>query len=374
MAFYSHAATPTLWLDSVRVKRNIQRMVEMASNAGADFRPHFKTHQSLAVANWFNDVGVRKIATSSVRMAHYFSDGGWSDITIAFPANLHEAGLINQIAGNSMLNLLFEDPAVVARFDQVLESSVGGFIKIDIGTQRTGIRYQQIDRILDCIRAVQSAQKIDFRGLLIHAGHTYRARSKGELEASVASVLFDIKELRDALVAETGQEVLISYGDTPSCSIGFATGNVQEFRPGNFVFYDLMQEQIGACRADDIAVMVTCPVVAVHNHRNQAIVYGGAIHFGRDSMQLENGELSFGREVRLMENNWSTDIGHPAHLTALSQEHGIVTWKEGHMPDVIPGDILGFLPIHSCMTAQYIGRYSTLDGRKLDHFVRSDYY
>jgi len=34
--------------------------------------------------------------------------------------------------------------------------------------------------------------------------------------------------------------LLISYGDTPSCSIAENFDEVDEIRPGNFVFYDVM--------------------------------------------------------------------------------------------------------------------------------------
>ena len=71
-------------------------------------------------------------------------------------------------------------------------------------------------------------------------------------------------------------------------------GPVDELRPGNFVFYDLMQEEIGACTLDDIAVAMACPVVAVHPDRMQWIIYGGAIHFSKDFLTLEGGRKCFG--------------------------------------------------------------------------------
>jgi hypothetical protein len=42
-------------------------------------------------------------------MAQYFVDDGWNDITVAFPVNLREAGIINELAGRIQLNLLAED-------------------------------------------------------------------------------------------------------------------------------------------------------------------------------------------------------------------------------------------------------------------------
>ena len=36
------------------------------------FRPHFKTHQSEDIANWFRQFGIKKCTVSSVSMAEYF--------------------------------------------------------------------------------------------------------------------------------------------------------------------------------------------------------------------------------------------------------------------------------------------------------------
>jgi len=40
-------------------------------------------------------------------MAKYFADHGWKDITIAFPVNIREIGLIEKIRESCTLNLLF---------------------------------------------------------------------------------------------------------------------------------------------------------------------------------------------------------------------------------------------------------------------------
>ena len=61
------------------------------------FRPHFKTHQSAAIGEWFRAEGVAAITTSSVEMATYFAEQGWNDITIAFPANVREIDQINRL-------------------------------------------------------------------------------------------------------------------------------------------------------------------------------------------------------------------------------------------------------------------------------------
>ena len=73
----------------------------MAGKAHANrlvFRPHFKTHQSHLIGQWFREEGVTKITASSLSMAAYFAEDGWDDITVAFPVNIREMDTINELA------------------------------------------------------------------------------------------------------------------------------------------------------------------------------------------------------------------------------------------------------------------------------------
>lgn len=86
-----------LLLDESKVKRNIEMMVAKAAKCNTGFRPHFKTHQSAEVGNWFRDQGVDRITVSSVKMAHYFAKAGWMDILVAIPVNVHEIDSYNAL-------------------------------------------------------------------------------------------------------------------------------------------------------------------------------------------------------------------------------------------------------------------------------------
>ena len=47
-------------------------MARKAKDNGLIFRPHFKTHQSIEIGEWFRESGVNKITVSSLTMANYF--------------------------------------------------------------------------------------------------------------------------------------------------------------------------------------------------------------------------------------------------------------------------------------------------------------
>ena len=58
MSIYKTILKPTLLLDENTARANIQRMARKALSAGVQFRPHFKTHQSITIGSWFAEEGI----------------------------------------------------------------------------------------------------------------------------------------------------------------------------------------------------------------------------------------------------------------------------------------------------------------------------
>lgn len=364
---------PTLILDEVRCKANIHRLCQKTREQGVTLRPHFKTHQSEMIGRWFSDEGIDKITVSSLGMARYFAERGWQDITVAFPVNIRQMGEIRELASKVALGLLVLDVDTIDFLGKNLEQSVSIWIKIDVGTHRTGIAPEETPRMDEMIEKLKSYPHLSFKGFLAHAGHTYHSRSVTEVQRIYDHALVTLLELRDAY-ADQFPDVMISLGDTPGASMVGQYGPVDELRPGNFVFYDLMQEEIGACRHDDIAVAMACPVVAVHPDRMQWIIYGGAIHFSKDFLALEGGRKCFGRMVDIKGESWSAEnIERNPFLISLSQEHGIVQCNEDNFHLCRPGDLSLWLPVHSCLTADVMGEYYTTDGQHIDHYRQRVY-
>ncbi|WP_299826498.1 alanine racemase [uncultured Pontibacter sp.] len=357
--------TPTLLLDKQKALKNIQRMVEKASNSGVRLRPHFKTHQSAQVGEWFRAVGIDSITVSSVKMARYFANNGWNNILIAFPANILEMESINALASEINLHLVAVNIETVEALAAELTQPVRIWLKVDTGYGRTGIlphAHTDLDAILDVI---QQCENIWFEGFLTHDGHTYKETEKDAIQSIHNTSLFLLHLLRDRYI-DAFPELKLSYGDTPSCSVLEDLSGVDEIRPGNFVFYDLTQQHIGSCTYSDIAVCMACPVVAKHPERNEIILYGGSVHFSKDVLLQEDGTPCYGRVVTLTENGWSGPMDG-IEVVSLSQEHGIVRASEELFEKYKIGDVMGVLPVHSCLTADLMKGYLTTEGDVLEH-------
>ncbi|GIK57103.1 MAG: alanine racemase [Chloroflexi bacterium] len=350
---------PTLLLDKTKTERNIERMVARAAASGVSFRPHFKTHQSVDIGDWFRNRGVMKITTSSVDMAAYFTAAGWQDILVAFPVNVRQSKAINKLAHEAALHLVVESVATAVTLNNFLSTNVNVWLKVDAGSGRTGIHWQDEELLADVAYTVADAPRLKLTGLLTHAGHTYRATSPEQIAAVYGETAVRLNQARDLLHAE-GHNLLVSVGDTPACSIVDDFSRVDEIRPGNFVFYDLVQQRLGACLPDDIAVGVACPIVAKHEADYRIILYGGAVHLSRDSMVV-NGETIYGRVARLTKEGWGQML-YGSKVVSLSQEHSILKTDPATFESLDVGDVLVVLPVHSCLTVDLYGRYTTLSG------------
>ena len=351
---------PAMIIDEARARANIRAMAEKARASGVVFRPHFKTHQSPAVAKWFRDEGVEQITVSSVPMAELFAETGWNDITIAFLLNPLEAGRIERLADRmaargGRLGVTVDSVAAAEAAANLkvaagkdVDFRIDVWIKVDTGYGRTGIRWDAAD---DLERVLATAPRP--AGLLTHPGHSYAARSRAQLLEIHARTVARLAAAAD------GRDLKLSVGDTPCCSVVDRFDGIDEIRPGNFVFYDLMQLETGSCTADQMAVAAVCPVVGIYPDRRQVVVHGGAVHLSRES--LTSGERRIYGKLGVLDlppGGQKAGLGvviADAPVVSLSQEHGVLEMPSRLVRELEIGDLVVLWPVHSCLMSDLLG-------------------
>jgi len=348
---------PTIFLDQSKALHNLHRMVEKAKSNNLLLRPHFKTHQSAALGRWFSQSGIRQITVSSVKMAQYFANAGWDDITIAFPVNILEWDSIVTLARRIRIQVVVSSPHVIEELP-ASDVPIGVFVKLDVGTHRTG--FDPANRVVleRVVKQIRQRSDLELKGFLAHAGHSYSCRDRSCIQRvhdESKKIMLDVK----SVYSEQIPQLVISVGDTPTCSVAEDWSGIDEIRPGNFIFYDLTQLKIGACSLEDIAVVLACPVVAKHDQRKTIVVYGGGIHLSKEGLPW-GGKTIYGLPVELDGMTWSMPDEY-SHVMSLSQEHGIIQASERLYDRVGLGDLLGILPVHSCMTCDLMKSYTLSD-------------
>ncbi|MFH1297065.1 MAG: alanine racemase [Bacteroidota bacterium] len=364
MSFLDQIKRPTLLLDEAKCRANIRMMAEKARWNGVIFRPHVKSHQSATIGEWFREERVTAITVSSVGMAQYFADAGWDDITIAFPVNLRELEEIDRLAGKIQLNLVVNAPDLIPMIDHTIKNEMGIFVEIDTGYHRSGRTMEDITAIEKIIQGCHQSRKLRFQGFLSHFGESYQAHNPEEVETVYHHGVQEIRQIKNSL--KQGQQGIISVGDTPTCNLIEAFPGVDEIRPGNFLFNDVMQLTIGTCTIDQIAVCLAAPVVELYPARNEVVVYAGAIHLSKEKINRDGQEI-FGLVVQLTGEGWSEPL-EGCVVSQLSQEHGVLQLDPATLQTLKPGSLIGILPVHACLTADAMRQYTTLQGKRVSMF------
>jgi len=281
-------------------------------------------------------------------------------------------------------------PAAMRRPSSILRV----WIKIDTGYRRTGVPFDDAERIGRLLQLINKRLvnvrnnvttttatddgddvRVRLAGFLVHAGHSYEARTPAHLSKVHHQTLSAVSSLRRSF-QDRYPHLRYSIGDTPCCSTqDDYYPYVDEIRPGNFVFYDVEQSVIGSCGVDRIAVCLACPVVAKHPDRGVLVVYGGSVHLSKDSVvDPRTGETIYGLPVSIDRNTgeWGPPWPGNSRVVKLSQEHGIVRVTDDVpiMDKIRIGDFIGILPVHSCLAADCMGSYLlTKEGRWItDHY------
>ncbi|RIW15928.1 amidophosphoribosyltransferase [Algoriphagus lacus] len=362
MSYLDQITSPTLLINEKITRANLKRMADKASRHGKKLVPHWKTAQSHEIGNWAKEYGIREVTASSIKLAEYLCGQGWDNIHIAFPFNVREIDRLNRLAANKSLSVQVVNPVTAKKLADQLSERVGFYIEIDAGYGRTGVHISDFGTIEEILREAKKSDKLQFKGFYLHPGHTYYTPDKSGIYEQSRQALHMLK----VKYQSEFPNLLTRVGDTPGCAVMEDFGDVDELGPGNFVFFDLMQAELGSCAKEDIAVCLAVPVVDINKERKEILIHGGGVHLAKDVLVDASGNKNFGEVVFLTESGWTIPSDR-SYLKSISQEHGVIKASDSLMASVQIGDLLGILPVHSCMTADCMGEYLSLDGRKIDH-------
>ena len=346
--------TPALILDLDRVEGNLRRMSERAAALGVALRPHIKTHKCLEIARLQRDLGCSGLTVSTLEEARVFAEHGFDDLTWAFPVILNRLDEAIQIAHKVDLGLVADSIATL----EALEASghaLRVWMKVDCGYHRAGVDP-------DGPLAQELAQRLDasstlrFNGLLTHAGHAYKTRTRAELSAVAEQERSSLVRLAERLRGSGIEVPSVSVGSTPTMSVVTDLTGVDEMRPGNYVFYDQMQAELGSCSIDDCAVTVLASVVSCQPEASHSVIDAGALALSKDALSTTGGDANFGKILEVLP---PTPQPKPTRVSSLSQEHGIVD------SSLAVGARVRIAPVHSCLAVACFDEYVVVRGDRV---------
>jgi len=158
--------TPSLLIYPEVVDSNIQAAIRVMRGNPDRWRPHFKTVKSGWVARRLRHFGVNQVKVSTTLELAVVCEAGIADVLIAYPLVGANARRVDEIAAQfpeTRISVLVETEAQLTLWSG---SRIGVFVDINPGMDRTGVRQERAQIILDLARAAGPA----FRGVHYYDG------------------------------------------------------------------------------------------------------------------------------------------------------------------------------------------------------------
>ncbi len=343
--------TPSVLVDLAVLTRNITRMAALCREAGVRLRPHAKTHKSVAIARQQLAAGAAGLSVAKIGEAEVFAAGGSTDLFVAYPLYGVENGR-RLLALSERTRLAVgvdsvEGATTLAEVFRARGRTLDVLLKIDVGLHRVGVLPEQA---LGLAQALSRIEGLRLRGVFTFAGQVYGADSRDEV-AAIGTAEGEVMAAVAASLREHGLSVEeVSVGSTPTVPFAAAVPGVTEVRPGNYVFHDASQVNLGVCATEDCALTVLATVVSVPA-AERAVIDAGSKTLSRDPLAPRGG--GFG---------WIA--GRRSRVETLTEEHGVLHVAAGESFRV--GERVRVVPNHCCVVVNLHDHLYGVRGERLE--------
>jgi D-serine deaminase-like pyridoxal phosphate-dependent protein len=342
--------TPQVLIDHRRARRNIDRVQQLASDAGLTLRPHAKTHKSPVVARWQIERGAIGVCSAKVGEAEVFADAGIENIRLPYPVHFSNAARVIALMDRARVSIIVDHLDVARGWSEAMTRAgrrLDVLVKVDVGFHRCGI--DPARQPVDFLKAVASLGGLRLVGLLSHAGHGYHAASEEALAAIARDEADTLTRIREAASGAGLALDEVSVGATPTLRFSARERGITELRPGNYVYFDRTQVALGAATLEDCALTVLATVVTTHDGR--IILDCGSKTLTNDQARGISAAPGFGA-VLTGNGESPRHVDESLTIERLSEEHATV--KVHGTTALRPGDRVRVVPNHSCVVSNLV--------------------
>jgi len=374
----SELPTPAILVEKSRLDENIRSMQDLANEQNVRLRPHIKTHKSVQIASMQRELGATGLTVAKLGEAEVFAAAGFDDIRLAYALFGEEkyrrvAALLSRTRISFCVDTR-EGARAASEFFAAQGLTVDVMLETDIGYHRCGVLWDSPDSV-SFAKWVDELPGLRLCGILTHAGHSYFGpQSEGEsLEASLCRVsnqerdrmlAFASSLKKGGIKAAVDGSLEISIGSTPSIRYfqntlidGFS---ITEIRPGNYVFLDMTQVNLGVQPLDRCALTVLATVFS--RHKNDDGSERLFLDAGKKVLTTDTAFRAEGYGQILYDAKAMVAMPH-AVINALSEEHGWVRVRGGSTLRV--GDTVRVVPNHTCVVANMQPHVYLVDGENV---------
>jgi D-serine deaminase-like pyridoxal phosphate-dependent protein len=329
--------SPALVVYPEIVASNVARTLDLLGGDAKRWRAHIKTAKLAYTLRMLLERGVRNFKCATTLELLVACQSGAEDVLLAYPVIGPNAGRAREIANQFprvRISVLAENEEQVRQWRG---TTVGIFIDINPGMNRTGIEQGQKDKVLRIARAVEDAE-LEFRGLHYYDGQYGGLDEPGRTDAAHAG--YDrLLELVGGIRSNRMKVPEVVTAGTPTfpCSLsyeGFQQGGfIHRVSPGTIVYGDATSlSQLSGEYGYAPAVLVLTRVVS---RPHTGIVTCDA---GHKAVSADAGVPT------------CVVVGHPELMPLAPSEEHLPMAVEGGTAAPQVGDALYLLPRHVCPT------------------------
>lgn len=327
--------TPAVLIDVDVMERNLARAAGYARRHGLRLRPHIKTHKIPALARRQLELGACGITCAKTTEALAMMPCEPPDVLIAYPViGAPKVERLVELARRTSVTVSLDSAEAarpIAAAARAAGLEIGVLAEMDAGLRRVGV--PPGEPVLDLVLELLQLEGLRWRGIAFYPGHIKTLDETGKAQlGSLREALWSTVSL---LESRGLKPEIVSGGSTPLLWESHTLPELNEIRPGTYIFNDRNTVLSGACSPQDCAATILVTVVSTASDR--IIVDGGSKTFSSDRLASST-EATFG-EV----------IGHPRlRFHKMNEEHGFIDLN-GAPQTFRPGDRLRIVPNHICV-------------------------
>ncbi len=347
------AETPVALVDLTRARANAGKVAAYAARHGIAWRPHVKTHKSLALARIQLEAGARGLTVATPREAEVMARV-CDDLLLAYPpVGKRKLARLMALPERVALTVALDSEVALsglAGAAGAARRTVGVLVEVDVGLGRTGVGSAREAARLG--RLAREAEYLEYRGIMFYPGHI--RTHVNEQERAIGALRGWLEACVETLTEVELAPAVVSGGSSPTLWNSHLLPPLTEVRAGTIIYNDLDMTGMGVARERECAYSILATVVST-------AVPGRAV--------VDAGSKALSKELHdTAGTGYAALAGHPGvRVVALSEEHGVLdleatSWR----PRV--GEVVRLLPNHVCVSVNLQDRVIAHEGENWEEW------